>query len=80
MDYVFNMSLCLTPEEIQEITQKTRYSAQRRVLRAMGIESKPRPDGSVLVDRAHYNEWVRGKTGKGRRPQDNTDEPRWDAA
>jgi len=73
------MSLCLTPEEIKEITQKRRYSAQDRVLRAMGIESKRRPDGSVLVDRAHYNEWARGKVGKDRRAQEKSG-PRWDAA
>lgn len=71
------MSICLTPEEIQEITLKSRYSAQVRVLRAMGIESKQRPDGSILVDRAHYNEWARGKAGKDRKARERT-EPRWD--
>ena len=73
------MSLCLSPEEIEEITQKKRYSAQQRVLRAMGLESKRRPDGSVLVDRAHYKDWVRGEVGKGHQAQEKT-EPRWDAA
>lgn len=58
----------------------TRCSAQLKVLRAMGIESKARPDGLILVDRGHYNEWVRGKVGKDRRAQEKTDEPRWDAA
>ena len=72
------MSLCLAPEEIEEITQKTRYSAQQKVLRAMGIESKRRPDGSVLVDRALYGEWARGEVGKDRREQVKT-QPRWDA-
>jgi len=73
------MSLCLTPEEIEEITQKKRYSAQQKVLRALGIESKRRPDGSVLVNRAHCNDWVRGEVGTGRRAREKT-EPRWDTA
>ena len=72
------MSLCLTHEEIREVTGKDRYSAQIKALRAMGIESKPRPDGSILVDRAYYNDWVRGRAGKDRRAQEKT-EPRWDA-
>jgi hypothetical protein len=58
------MTLCLTPEEIEDLTQKKRYSAQIRVLTALGIELKRRPDGSVLVDRAHYEEWARGSSGR----------------
>lgn len=72
------MTLCLTPEEIEDLTQKKRYSAQIRVLRALGIESRPRPDGSVLVDRAHYEEWARGFAGKEQRASEKT-EPRWNA-
>lgn len=58
------MSLCLSAEEIENLTQKQRYSAQIRVLTALGIESNRRPDGSVLVDRAHYEEWALGSNGR----------------
>lgn len=71
------MSLCLSPDEIKEVTGKTKYSAQQRVLRALGIESKLRPDGSVLVDRVHYEEAVRG-VSKARKVEEKT-QPRWDA-
>jgi hypothetical protein len=54
------MTLCLTAEEIEAVTDKKWHSAQLRVLRAPGIEAKPRPDGSILVDRAVYDEWARG--------------------
>jgi len=70
------MTLCLSPDEIEELTQKKRYSAQIRVLRALGIESRPRPDGSILVDRRHYESWANG--GKERRAREKT-EPRWNA-
>lgn len=56
------MTLCLTSEDIEDLTRKKHYSAQIRVLTALGIESKRRPDGSVLVDRAHYEEWALGST------------------
>ena len=70
------VSLCLTHEEIVEVTLKHRYSAQLRVLRALGLEAKPRPDGTVLVDRAVYEEWVRGGARKQRKTQEKT-EPIW---
>lgn len=42
-------SLVLTDAEIRAVTRKQRPSAQVRVLRAMGIAHRIRPDGSVLV-------------------------------
>lgn len=72
------MSLCLTHDEIKEITGKTKYSAQQRVLRAMGIDSKPRPDGTILVDRAVYNDWARGSHGARQQHEEKT-QPRWDS-
>lgn len=72
------MSICLTHEEIVEVTDKIKYSAQIRVLRALGIESRQRPDGSIIVDRAHYAEWARGTVGAQRKTQEKT-QPRWDA-
>lgn len=56
------MSVCLTYEEIVEITGKVRPSAQARVLRAMGIDHIIRPDGSVFVPSVHVEHlFGRGK-------------------
>lgn len=46
----------LTPEQIEELTDKKQHSAQLRVLRAMGIEHKPRPDGTIAVLTAHVEQ------------------------
>jgi len=51
--------LYLTPEEIEEITLKGRYSAQRRVLRTL-VDFKRRADGSILLDRSIYEAWLGG--------------------
>jgi len=48
------MRLHLTDDEIQEITGKTRWSAQVRALRQLGLDVKPRLDGKPLVVRQHY--------------------------
>jgi len=42
-------SLCLTEDELKELTGRVQHSAQHRALQAMGIPSKIRPDGSVAV-------------------------------
>lgn len=74
------MSLCLTHEELVEVTKKTKYSAQFRALRKMGIDSKPRADGSPLVDRAVYDEWARGGSVRANRKiVEEKTQPRWDA-
>ncbi|MGP8230453.1 MAG: DUF4224 domain-containing protein [Steroidobacteraceae bacterium] len=46
------LPLCLTAQELTELTGKMRASAQRRVLRHMAIEHRQRPDGSVVVLRS----------------------------
>jgi hypothetical protein len=43
----------LTDDELVELTHKTRRAAQRRVLESLGIKVTPRPDGSLIVARAH---------------------------
>jgi hypothetical protein len=45
--------IVLTAQELVELTKKVRPSAQARVLHALGIPSKPRPDGSLVVYRIH---------------------------
>ena len=44
----------LKTEELREITGKVKPSAQVRVLRALGLTVKIRPDGRPLVSRAHF--------------------------
>lgn len=50
----------LTDEEVYELTRKKRYPAQIRALRAMGIECKPRGDGSPAVMRSHVDKLFGG--------------------
>lgn len=47
------MTLTLSQSELEELTGKQRRSAQIRVLDALGIRFKVRPDGSLLVLRIH---------------------------
>lgn len=46
------MSLILSRAEVSELTGKRRTDAQRRVLKAMGLFFRVRPDGSVVVLRS----------------------------
>lgn len=41
--------MVLAPDELVALTAKERRSAQRRVLEALGIPHKVRPDGSLVV-------------------------------
>lgn len=43
----------LTDDEIAELTNRIHRKSQRTVLNALGIAYKIRPDGSLLVARAH---------------------------
>lgn len=65
------MNLCLTPEELQELTGRERPSAQVKALRGMGIEHRVRPDGTAFVLRAHL---LNSGSAKVR-----TREPNWSA-
>lgn len=47
------MADLLTKDEIKELTGKSRRSAQRRVLEKLGIKVTPRPNGTLIVARAH---------------------------
>lgn len=47
------MSICLSPEELVELTQKTTHAAQVRELIHLGIPYKARRDGTLLVLRIH---------------------------
>lgn len=43
----------LDDSELEALTRRQRRPAQSRVLSFLGIEHKPRPDGSLVVLRAH---------------------------
>lgn len=65
------MSLCLTADELRELTKRTRHEAQRKVLDEMGIRYLPAPDGSLRV---HHEEvrrvMVGGTTSRARTEPD----------
>jgi len=42
----------LTPEEVTELTARSRWSAQCRALAAMGVPFRPNAVGRPLVERA----------------------------
>jgi len=45
-------NLCLTNEEIEDVTKRRRFRAQARVLARLGIPVQHRPDGSLVVLRS----------------------------
>lgn len=47
------MTTFLTPEDIATLTGRQRGDAQVRALKFMGVEHRVRPDGKVIVLRAH---------------------------
>lgn len=68
----------LAREEINALTDKVRRPAQTKVLRAMGIEHKVRPDGSVAVLRAHINKVFDGNPDSTRKTA-KVEGPNWGA-
>jgi len=52
--------MLLTDKDIAELTRRTRHGSQAAVLRAMGIHHKQRPDGSLVVLRAHVEHLLGG--------------------
>lgn len=65
------MDTWLTPDEVIELTARTRWSAQCRALAAMGVPFRPNAVGRPLVERsAVCKESPRPKAKKG---------PNWNA-
>ena len=70
------ISTFLTSIEIADLTHRSRRASQRAVLNAMGIQHKVRPDGTLVVSRAHVEKELGGTVVvKGKK----THEPNWDA-
>lgn len=68
----------LTREEIAELTGKKLVSHQTRALGIMGMEFRTRPDGSLVVLRAHVEKVLGLNQPKADR-QDRRHEPNWSA-
>ena len=66
----------LTRDEIAALTNRSRRSAQIRALRHLGIEHKIRPDGSVVVLRAHVEHILGGAAPV---QHQKSTEPNWSA-
>lgn len=49
------MAQILEPKDIEKITGKKRWSAQIRALEKMGVDVLRRPNGSPVVNEAHFN-------------------------
>lgn len=69
----------LEPEEIKALTHRSRSHAQVKVLNAMGIEHKVRPDGSVAILRAHIHKVFDGTAAPSNEGKTKYGEPNWAA-
>lgn len=69
--------IVLDRDELIELTGRTAHNAQRRVLDALGIISRTRPDGSLVVLRAT----AEGMLGLGNSAivKPKRTEPNWEA-
>jgi hypothetical protein len=70
-------SLFLTEDEVRALSGKIKRDAQVRALRAMGVEHRVRPDGSVAVLRDHIHKVFDGTPGSAKRGKPAA--PNWDA-
>ena len=68
----------LDPAEIKGLTDKIKRPAQVKVLNAMGIQHRVRPDGSVAILRAHITKVFDGNPEAARKTT-KTAQPNWAA-
>ena len=64
-------TVCLTDDELTQLTGKTRPSAQVKALRYMAIDHKRRPDGSIVVLRNQLGDPCSGNTATMKRTEPN---------
>lgn len=67
----------LDDKELISLTNRVRRPSQIKVLNAMGIVHQVRPDGSIVVLRAHINKLFGGDTEEARTTK--VAEPDWAA-
>lgn len=68
----------LDSSEVKELTGRTQHASQAKVLRAMGIEHKARPDGTIAVLRSHVETALGGGVPAAARKK-APPEPNWGA-
>ncbi|QRQ88488.1 DUF4224 domain-containing protein [Cupriavidus oxalaticus] len=54
--------MLLTTEELRELTNRVRRHAQASVLNSLGVAHRIRPDGSIIVLRAHVEHLLGAST------------------
>jgi hypothetical protein len=69
----------LTADELIELTGRRRHDAQALALRSMGIEHRLRPDGTVVVLRAHVEQLLGVVAAREPSSAHGTEEPDWSA-
>jgi hypothetical protein len=67
----------LSKDELIELTGRRRRDSQARVLRALGIEHRIRPDGRVIVLREYVKQQFGARANKQTEPPEAFD---WSAA
>lgn len=72
------MTTFLEQEEVEQLTNKVKRHSQVKALRAMGIEHKVRPDGTVATLRTHIEKAFDGQAAQ-RPSRQNANTPNWDA-
>lgn len=63
------MSLTLSPDELADLTDKVKATAQARELAHMGIPFKTRRDGSLAVLRVHVESLLGAVVSQPRTPR-----------
>lgn len=67
----------LTNEEVKELTSKSQRASQTKVLNALGITYKIRPDGSLIVLRAHVERLLGGRESQTKEEREAKQEAAW---
>jgi hypothetical protein len=63
------VSIVLSPQEIADLTDRVRTSAQARQLAHMGIPYTPRTDGSLAVLRVHVESLIAAAARRDEKPR-----------
>ncbi len=67
------INLCLTKEELQEVTGLKRFAAQFRYLSQQGFIVRRRGDGMPLVSRQHFEQMMGGLISPSKSKQQSPD-------
>jgi len=67
--------MILSDDDLEALTHRKQRAAQARVLAAMGVDFKRRPDGSILVSELVVAQFL----GVPSTPKVKSKEPKWEA-